>query len=115
MVYVPQYETLKVKEIYKFLNAHPEYFGYYPEAREIDKVPKQWLVNVAAAVVGQSFEDWVDEKVAERNDRVAVEKDVMIDVDPLIAQCIRESNAVSRKYQSMCNLFIHLVQKGNAV
>ena len=99
MVYVPQYETLKVKEIYKFLNQHPQCFGYYPEAREIDKVPKQWLVNIAAAVVGRPFEDWVDQKVNERNEKVAVEKDVMIDVDPLIAQCISESNAVSRKYQ----------------
>jgi hypothetical protein len=39
----------------------------------------------------------VDQKVAERNEKVAIEKDVMIDVDPTIAQCIRESNAVSRK------------------
>jgi hypothetical protein len=98
MVFVPQYETLKVKHIYQFLNRYPDCYQYYPDAREIEKVPKQWLVNVAAAVVGQPFEDWVDQMVIERNEKVAVEKDVMIDVDPAIAQCIRESNDVSRKY-----------------
>ena len=42
--------------------------------------------------------DWIKEKIEQRNAKVAVEKDVMISVDPDIAAAFNNSTSVSRKY-----------------
>jgi hypothetical protein len=43
---VPQYESLSVKEIMKYITANPISKFYLPVAQELEKLPKQWLCNV---------------------------------------------------------------------
>ena len=74
----PQYENLTLKHISQFCNQYPEVLEYLPDAPDIPKTPKQWIVNVVAAVVGKPFRDWVDAQVEERNALMADKKDVMI-------------------------------------
>ena len=95
---MPQYEGLTIESISKFLHQHPDCFPYFPDKREIRKLPKQWIVNVASSVIGNAFDQWVYEKVKLRNEKVAIEKDLMINVDPEIARAFNSSTAVSCKY-----------------
>ena len=36
-----------------------EIYSYLPDEVEIHKTPKQWIVNVAASVLEDTFTDWV--------------------------------------------------------
>ena len=56
-----------------------------PCEKEIIKLPKQYLVNVIYTVVGEQFSNWVRSKIEERNAKVQIEKDLMINVDSDIA------------------------------
>ena len=66
-------------------------------------MPKQWLANVCNSVLKDVFKQWVKNQVDERNQKLAVEKGIMIEVDPEIAEAFRNSTKVSRKYQTQHN------------
>ena len=73
---------------------------YLPDDIDLPKIPKQWIVNVCAAVLGQEFKDWVGEQVEERNALMAEKKEIMITMDPQMAAKFQSSTHVSRKYRS---------------
>ena len=56
-----RYECLGVKEILAFIKEnHRSVYAYYPEPKiELPKTPKQWISNVAASVLGETFNKWV--------------------------------------------------------
>ena len=66
-VSIPQYESLSVKEIKKFMADNPECYQYLPDEKELDKVPKQWLANVLYKVTDQKFLNWVKQRILFRN------------------------------------------------
>ena len=70
---------------------------HMPEEREIAKLPKQWVINVASTVIGEPFDQWIKARIIERNDKLAEEKNLLISVDPEVAAAFRGSNAISRK------------------
>ena len=63
----------------------------------MDKIPRQWLINVCAAVIGQPFKRWVFDMVEDRNAEMADKREVMIAMDNDIAARFRASNHVSSK------------------
>ena len=70
-----------------------------PEPKlEIPKTPKQWICNIIASVLGEVFNKWVKKQIENRHSKVAVQKDLMIQMDPEIAKIFRDSTAVSSKY-----------------
>jgi hypothetical protein len=60
----------------------PEAMAHLPILKELEKCPKQWLVNVIYSVLGNPFAQWVAEKVRERNEKVTVLRDLNINIDP---------------------------------
>ena len=61
-IYVPQYDTLTIKSIFEKLDKYPECFEYFPaDKKEINRLPKQWIVNVAVTVIGEPFAKWIKE------------------------------------------------------
>ena len=88
-----------MKEILGFLRqGHPQVFNYLPEPKiELPKTPKGWVCNIIASVLGETFNKWVRKQVEARHQRVSVQKDLMIKMDPEIAKVFRQSNAVSSK------------------
>jgi hypothetical protein len=58
-LFVPQYEDLTIEKITAWLNNKEACFLYYPIAKEITKLPKQWIVNVALTVLGEPFKKWI--------------------------------------------------------
>ncbi len=58
---------------------------HMPMHKEMAKLPKQWVVNVAYTILGEPFSEWVMAQIESRNTKVAKERDLMINVDPAIA------------------------------
>ena len=44
-----------------FIDGKAAIDSYLPDLCDLPKTPKQWVVNVCAAVIGQNFRDWVAE------------------------------------------------------
>ena len=70
---------------------------YYPVEQEMKKLPKQWIVNVAYSVLGDTFSFWVKEQIEQRNTLVADKGNLLIELDPEVAAAFHASTAVSRK------------------
>lgn len=84
---------------------HPECSNYAPVKKEIKKLPKQWIINMAYTVLGHSFADWVHKQIEARNEKVTKEKNLLIDMDPDIARAFAQSTAVSCKSFHMILVF----------
>ena len=56
---------------------------------------KQWIVNVVYAIVGPAFAAWLKALVEERNAGIAAKRDMLVNMDPVIAQKLNASNHVS--------------------
>ena len=83
---VPQYENLAMQKILDFLAQYEEMHHHMPaETHEIAKLPRGWVVNVGATVVGQPFVDWVSKRIAARNSEMAKDRNLLIKMDPQLA------------------------------
>ena len=58
---------------------------YLPEPREFKKVPKQWIANVCATILGDTFTNWVSKQVEERNKKIVKDRGLGIQMDPRLA------------------------------
>ena len=96
-IHVPSFENLSLKLIYTFFEKFPDVLTFLPDGKELVKVPTTWICNIGATVIGSAFQDWVGQRVKERNDAMTREKGMLIDMDPRIAQAFHQSSAVSRK------------------
>ena len=63
-----------MRDVLGFINDHKEVLAYLPIAKEIMKVPKQWLLNVVGSVCGQPFVKWIKERVVARNNKIVAEQ-----------------------------------------
>lgn len=70
---------------------------HLPDSKDIPRLPRQWLINVCYTVVGEQFAAWVNRLVEARNAERAQEKELMIDLDPEVAQVFRSSTHVSTR------------------
>ena len=96
---MPQYEDLSLGKIVAFLDQFPEMRKYMPDtAGEARKLPRGFVINVGSTVVGKPFLDWVKAKILERNAKAAREQNLLIAMDPQLAQAFNDSTHFSRKY-----------------
>ena len=72
-------------------------FDYMPDNQEIHRVSKQWICNVCFTILEDEFSDWVKAQVEVRNEHVTSKKNVMIAMDPAVAEVFRSSTKVSCK------------------
>jgi hypothetical protein len=66
-IYCPQYEGLFIKDIWNEIKNIPELSLYYPAIKEIGRLPKQWLLNIAYSMCGDSFAEWISTQMTLRN------------------------------------------------
>ena len=97
----PHYETLTVEKIGEFCNLHQAVYAYFPDSREMPKIPRQWTINVCATLIGDDFVNWVKAAIEERNENMKVEQQLFIDMDPELAEAFNRSNHVARKYSCL--------------
>ena len=88
---------LTTEKLLEFAADKPIIPVYLPDEIDLPKVPKQWLVNIFSAVLGDSFREWVTMQVEERNNIMNTKKEVMIAMDPQMAAKFEASTHVSRK------------------
>lgn len=85
-----------------------------PEDRDMHKVPRQWIINVAYSVIGEPFNTWVKEEIVNRNDELAKKQKLLIEMDSEIAKAFHSSVNISSMYclsifcTSLCNLIVCL-------
>ena len=97
MLYVPQYENLSISHILEQARKTPTVSNYLPEDRDMHKVPRQWLINVAYTLVGNAFAASVSTEIANRNEELAKKQKLLIDMDPEIAAAFHKSVNISSK------------------
>ena len=105
-MYVPQYKNLSLEKIFEYIGQVPQIEAYLPDEIDIPKIPKQWIVNVCASILGQNFRDWVTQQIQDRNTLIAEKKEIMINMDPQLAAKFQASTHVSRKWT--CLFFINV-------
>ena len=69
--HVPQYKSLTVEKILEFICDLPDIASFLPDDIDLPKTPKQWIINVCAAVIGRPFKNWVSQRVEDRNEQMA--------------------------------------------
>ena len=79
----------------EFISHYPDMADYLPDEVDLPKTPKQWIVNVIAAVLGLLFKTWVGEQIEQRNAEMADKREMMIKMDPEMAQKFHNSTHVS--------------------
>ena len=52
---VPFYETLKLEHIFSFFLQNKLVIPYMPDDKELRKLPRQWICNVGASIIGKPF------------------------------------------------------------
>ena len=101
---IPQFEGLAVDDLLNYARAHPTVLRALPiEEKEVLKMPRYYIGNVIYTLVGQPFAKWVEERVTARNEKLADERDMYIEMDPAIAEIFRKSTSVSGKYLQLPN------------
>ena len=55
-------------------------------------------------IVKKPFSDWVSNLIETRNHKIAVDKNLLIDMDPDVAEAYAASTAVSSKYIGFQNV-----------
>ena len=63
--------------------------------KEIKKMPKSYIIDVIYSVIGEDFKKWVHKQVKDRNDKIARERKLLINVDPGVYDAFQRSTAVS--------------------
>ena len=79
---VPQYEGLNVQDVLKNIGMKDGFRLYMPVIKEIPKLPKQFIINVAYSIIGEPFAKWVRGQIEARNLKVTKQKDLLIAMDP---------------------------------
>ena len=53
------------------------------------------MVNLIYANLGQAFANWMQQKINERNAEIASKRDMLINVDPVIANAFQGTTHIS--------------------
>ena len=95
---------------------YPQVANYLPDAKELHKVPRQWLANVIFSIVGQPFADWVDSVIQMRNSKIVANDNKFVAMDPEVYAAFQASTQVSSKfYLLLSNLYVSLAVNGRGV
>lgn len=70
---------------------------YLPEAKELDKLPRQWVANVIYTVAGEPFAAWVEEQIARRNSKIVLNNNKEISMDADVYAAFMSSGQISSK------------------
>ena len=100
VITISYFEGLYVKDLLEYAQTKTDdvVMRCLPETeKEIDKLPRAYLGNVIYTRVGDQFKEWMDERIRIRNQKLADDQNMMINMDPDIARIFRASNSVSGK------------------
>ena len=97
---VPLFEGLSTNDILEWAKDYPEVGRALPsEPREIDKLLRQYIINVVYTLVGDPFRQWVETVMQARDAKIIEQRSLGIELDPDILRVFRNSTSVSSKNQ----------------
>ena len=79
---------------------YPGIEQYLTDQRDINRLPRQFLINLLSTLLGSEFSDWVNAIVEARILKVATDRKMLLDLNPKIAQAFHNSTAVNSKVES---------------
>jgi len=100
VIQLPHYEGLTTNDILAFAARHDNGSALksLPEVeKETLKLPRAYIANVIHTLVGDPFQNWANDRINERNEKVVSDRDMTIEMDAEVAAIFRASNAVSGK------------------
>ena len=103
-IVVPHYKGLTIKDILDFVLGDAAVQNALPSTKECLRLERSFICNVAYSIIGEPFKDWVDKQVNERNERVAIDGNQYISMDPEIARVYQASTQVSTTKGTSCHL-----------
>jgi hypothetical protein len=86
VLYAPLYKGLNIATFLEQGGKDERVQHYFPDLRDIHRLPRQFVVNVVFTVVGKPISDWVSEGIKARNDQLAENRHLLIELDPAIAE-----------------------------
>ena len=63
--------------------------------KEIEKLPREYIGNVVFTIIGQPFQNWVNQRIERRNAKISSDQNLSIQMDPEIAELFKNSTSVS--------------------
>ena len=97
VIYVPYYDTLTIELISAEALKFPEIAPYWPHERDLPRINRSWLCNMINTVVGARFSMWVSETIKDRNEKLSVDRNMDLKLDPEVANIFSKSTSVSSK------------------
>ena len=97
VLFAPLYKGLKIEIFLEEGFKDPNVKHYLPDQRDLHRLPRQYIVNVIFTVVGQPIKDYVNKCIKQRNDELAENRDLLIELDPQIAAAFKTSLNISSK------------------
>ena len=101
---MPHYKGLTIKDILDYVLKDVAVQNALPSPKECLRLERAFICNLAYSIIGEPFRDWVDERVNGRNERVAIEGNQYINMDPDIAKIFHASTQVSTTHGTSCFL-----------
>ena len=86
VLFVPMYKELSIKFLLAEGMKDVRVADYLPDLRDLHRCPRNWLINVISTIVGDSFREFVNKKIKNRNDHVAENRKLLIELDPAVAR-----------------------------
>ena len=96
-LFAPQYEGLSIKHILAKVKDSPQVLFFLPDELDWHRLPRQWLINVCNTVIGKPFAEWINATIEKRNDDMAQKHDLLVEMDPDIAEVFANSKSISSK------------------
>ena len=100
MLFAPQYKGISIEAVLEQVQQFPEMEQYLPDRRDWHRLPRGWLINLFHSVVGRPFAQWVGSAIDERNEKLTVKQDLLIEMDADIADAFLKSKSFSSKCAS---------------
>ena len=101
-LYAPQYESLGISQVFNYIKTMEKgIIDYLPDERDCYRLPRQYMLNLVYTLSGETFANWVQSNIAERNNELAAKQDLMIEMDPQIAKAFAESTQISSKQKTL--------------
>ena len=105
---VPQYDGLGIKEFLCEAGKYPATEQYFPDADDLRRLPRQWVINVIYTLVGKPFADWALARMEARNQQLMAKHDMAILMDPEVLRIFNASTHVSSKCAELKIMFLTL-------
>ena len=97
VLFAPLYKGLSIETFLEEAKKYPGVMEYLPDQRDMHRLPRQYIVNVVHTVVGQPIKDFVNAAIKARNDQVAENRHLILELDPEIAEAFKQSLNISSK------------------